>query len=87
MTPAQIHLARSRAGKPALPIYFVSFGDGRAWATRTAKAITAAGYANMSVTHSGRGEYASSADILLPMPGKSDRAGGVAPPVASARWP
>ncbi|MGZ3293805.1 MAG: hypothetical protein ACXU9D_11100 [Xanthobacteraceae bacterium] len=85
VTPAQIHLTRSRAGKPALPIYFVSFGDGRGWATRMAKAITTVGYANMSVTHSGRGEYASSTDILLPMPGKSDRAGGAAPPVASAR--
>src|SRR6476659_8340023 len=71
----------------ALANYFVSLGDGRAWATRTAKAITAAGYANMSVTHSGRGEYASSTDILLPMPGKLDRAGGAAPPVASSRWP
>jgi hypothetical protein len=67
VTPAQIHLMRSRAGKPALPIYFVSFGNGRSCATCMAKAITSAGYENMSVTHSAKGEYGSASDILRPI--------------------
>jgi lysozyme family protein len=61
---------RRRANKPDLPVWFVSFGDGRSWARETAQDIQAACYANMGVTYSASGEYGSSDDVLLPMPAR-----------------
>jgi lysozyme family protein len=49
------------------PVWFVSFGSGRAWASITAADITARGYTNMSVTWSPGGEYTRSVDVLLPL--------------------
>jgi hypothetical protein len=66
-TPAQMDDLRRNAGKPDLPVWFVSFGDNRSSARRLAKAITSAGFVNMGVTYSAQGEYESSEDILLPL--------------------
>src|SRR5271166_1753896 len=66
-TPAQMDGLRRDAGKPALPVWFVSYGDGRDWAARTAQQIQAGGYRNMGVTYSREGEYMSSMDILTPV--------------------
>jgi hypothetical protein len=66
-TPAQMDDLRRRVGKPGLPVWFVSFGDGRDSAARTAQAITAARFANMGVTFSREGEYESSDDVLAPI--------------------
>jgi hypothetical protein len=65
-TPAEMDQLRRSAGKPDLPVWFVSFGDGRDSAARTAQAITAARFANMGVTFSREGEYESSEDVLAP---------------------
>jgi peptidoglycan hydrolase-like protein with peptidoglycan-binding domain len=54
------------AGKPELPVWFVAFGDGLAWARSVAAVITSKDYRNMSVTYSSQGEYGSSTDILMP---------------------
>ena len=54
-TPEEMAVLRNKAGKPTLPIWFVAFGDGRAWADKIA--ATAADHKNMSVTYSSRGEY------------------------------
>jgi hypothetical protein len=59
---AQMDRLRKAAGKPSLPVWFVAFGDGKAWAQATAKA--AADYRNMSVTYSSTGEYGNSVDVL-----------------------
>jgi hypothetical protein len=59
--PADMHALRCRAGKPALPVWFVSFGAGRAWAGDVAR--IARPFREMRVTHSSRGEYASSEDV------------------------
>ena len=56
---------RKRAARPTLPVWFVSFGDGRPWAERVAAA--AARYRNMGVTYSSVGEYGNSIDILPPV--------------------
>lgn len=65
--PASYDSMRRAAGKPDLPIRFVSFdADGRAWAEQCAQQIKASGYVDMGVTHSSQGEYGSSEDILLP---------------------
>ena len=57
---------RKRAGKPELPVWFVSFGAGRNWAGNIA--AQANQFRNMGVTYSSAGEYGSSTDILLPTP-------------------
>lgn len=64
--PASYDSMRRAAGKPDLPVRFVAFGDGRAWAQQVAQQIKAAGYLDMGVTYSASGEYGSSEDILLP---------------------
>jgi hypothetical protein len=55
---------RRKAGKPDLPVWFVAFGSGRAWATGVADA--ARQYRNMGVTYSSAGEYGNAIDILPP---------------------
>jgi peptidoglycan hydrolase-like protein with peptidoglycan-binding domain len=66
-TPAEMDDLRRQAGKPDLPVWFVSFGRGRSAAVQTAKDITDAGFVNMGVTYSRKGEYQSSDDVLLPL--------------------
>jgi hypothetical protein len=65
-TPAEMDELRRKAGKPALPVWFVSYGNGHGWAMQTAQEIKSARYLNMGVTYSSTGEYGSSADVLLP---------------------
>jgi hypothetical protein len=36
--PSDMDALRSKAGKPTLPVWFVAFGSGRAWATDVASA-------------------------------------------------
>ena len=55
---------RRKAGKPTMPVWFVAFGGGRAWASDVANA--AKNYRNMGVTYSSAGEYGNSIDILPP---------------------
>ena len=55
---------RREAGKPTLPVWFVAFGSGRAWAAGVANA--AKQYRNMGVTYSSAGEYGNAIDILPP---------------------
>jgi hypothetical protein len=55
---------RRKAGKPTLPVWFVAFGSGRAWAGSVASA--AKQYRNMGVTYSSAGEYGNAVDILSP---------------------
>jgi hypothetical protein len=59
---AEMDRLRKAAGKPSLPVWFVAFGRGKAWAQATAKA--AANFRNMTVTYSSAGEYGNSIDIL-----------------------
>ena len=65
-TPLEMDKLRRDAGKPDLPVWFVAFGDGKAWATQTAN--EARQYTNMGVTYSTQGEYGNSTDILKPVP-------------------
>ena len=67
VTAAKMQALRVAAGKPVLPIRFVTFGaDQRAWVQAIAREITAAGYADMGVTWSER-EYDTSEPILDPL--------------------
>jgi len=67
-TPREMDELRKRAGKPALPVWFVFFGkSGLNAAAKTASQITAGNYVNMSVTHSTDGEYANAIDVLRPI--------------------
>jgi hypothetical protein len=59
--PNDVEELRTAAGRPTLPVWFVSFGDGREWAEHVAAA--AAKYSNMSVTYSSVGEYGNSIDV------------------------
>jgi hypothetical protein len=61
---ADMDALRKRAGKPDLPVWFVSFGSGRSWASSVAG--TARQYRNMGVTYSSAGEYGNAIDILPP---------------------
>jgi hypothetical protein len=65
--PAAMNHLRSQAGKPNLPIRFVSYGDDN-WARDCANIIRLAGFVDMGVTHSPVGEYASSENVLVPIP-------------------
>jgi hypothetical protein len=63
---------RVKIGQPLLAVRFVSYDDGaggEAWAEAVARTIKAEGYRNMGVTHSDVGEYKSSRDIFVPIPG------------------
>lgn len=66
--PGQMERLRQQAMKPTLPVWFVSFGAGRAWAEAVADEIRTNDYVNMGVTYSDDGEYGSSEDILRPVP-------------------
>jgi hypothetical protein len=59
--PAQMDKLRIAAGKPDMPVWFVSFGRGKISAH--ALAIEARQYKNMWVSYSRKGEYESSEDI------------------------
>jgi hypothetical protein len=61
-SPADIDALRKKADKPNLPVWFVAFGDGRAWAGNVANAAKL--FRNMSVTYSSAGEYGNSIDLL-----------------------
>jgi hypothetical protein len=63
--PDNMDALRRKAGKPTLPIWFVAFGAGRAWAGSTANA--AKHYRYMGVTYSSAGEYGNAIDILPPV--------------------
>jgi hypothetical protein len=65
---------RRKAGKPDLPVWFVAFGSGRAWAGNVASA--AKQYRNMGVTYSSAGEYGNAIDVLVPT--ESTRSAGLA---------
>ena len=65
---------RRKAGKPELPVWFVAFGSGRAWAGNVASA--AKQYRNMGVTYSSAGEYGNAIDVLVPT--ESTRSAGLA---------
>lgn len=58
---------RKDAGKPTLPIWFVSNQD-RHWALKVSRAIMAVPYAGMGVTLSINSEYGDYQDILRPRP-------------------
>lgn len=62
--PADMHLLREEAGKPKLPVWFVAFGKGRAWADNVAD--TARQFRNMGVTYSSKGEYRNFIHLLRP---------------------
>jgi hypothetical protein len=62
--PGDMDALRRKAGKPALPVWFVAFGSGRAWATDIANA--AKHHRNMGVTYSSAGEYGNAIDIPPP---------------------
>ena len=67
-TPWVLNNIRQRAGKPTLPIWFVSFGrEQHAAVVKTMK--LAKDLKNVGVTWSRKGEYKSSEDLLLPMSG------------------
>lgn len=61
-TAVGMNVLRKAAGKPALPVWFVFFGERLALAKATAKAAKA--FKNMSVTWSREGEYGSSEDVV-----------------------
>ncbi len=63
---------RAEAGKPDLPVWFVSFGSGRQWSNKQAETIKTHQFVNMGVTHSSRGEYQSSEDLFVPNNFKED---------------
>jgi hypothetical protein len=63
-TPDQMEALRKKAGKPTLPVWFVSFGKGRGWAGSVAD--SAKRYRSMGVTYSSAGEYGNAVDILPP---------------------
>jgi hypothetical protein len=64
-TPDEMDALRRSAGKPTLPVWFVAFGGGKAWADKTAQA--AKKYCHMGVTYSTKGEYANATDMLMPV--------------------
>ena len=63
-SPDEMDALRRKAGKPDIPVWFVAFGTGRAWARSTAN--VAKKYAGMGVTFSSAGEYGNVIDILSP---------------------
>jgi hypothetical protein len=62
--PDEMDALRRKAGKPDIPVWFVAFGRGRAWAHNTAN--VARNYQGMGVTYSSAGEYGNVIDILSP---------------------
>jgi hypothetical protein len=66
--PRSMHDLRMDVGRPYLPVRFVAYGDGQAWAFHCGRLISEHGYIEMGVTYSLLGEYASSQDIRVPEP-------------------
>jgi hypothetical protein len=64
-TPDEMEALRKSAGKPTLPVWFVAFGKGKAWADKAA--ADAAKFKHMGVTYSTKGEYKDAADVLVPV--------------------
>jgi hypothetical protein len=64
-SPDEMDALRRKAGKPDIPVWFVAFGAGRAWAHSTAD--VARNYRSMGVTYSSVGEYGNVIDILSPV--------------------
>lgn len=62
-SPKAMDLLRRKVGRPALAVYFVAFGDGRAWADSIAKDARGVG---MGVSYSPKGEYGAVTDIMKP---------------------
>jgi hypothetical protein len=62
--PADMHSLRIAADKPTLPVWFVAYGAGRAWAEAVARQAKA--FRNMGVTWSSVGEYGNALDVLRP---------------------
>jgi hypothetical protein len=62
--PDEMDALRRKAGKPEMPVWFVAFGGGRAWAYSTAD--IAKKYRGMGVTYSSAGEYGNVIDVLSP---------------------
>lgn len=60
-SPVKTDALRILVGKPNLPVWFVSFGTGKAWGVKTAKEASA--FKNMSVSYSKDGEYTSSVQL------------------------
>lgn len=63
-TPEDMDALRRKAGKPDMPVWFVSFGKGRKWAEQIAD--TAKNYPGMGVTYSSKDEYGNAVDLVLP---------------------
>lgn len=61
-TPAAYDALRRRCRKPDLPIWFVAFDDGHAWAKKTAR--SAASFKNMWVTYDPSGEEYADAELI-----------------------
>jgi hypothetical protein len=83
-TPTEMDELRRKAGKPELPVWFVSYGDGRDWAMRMAQEIKSARYVSMGVTYSSVGEYGNSEDVLLPITAQIPQAATMGTTGASA---
>jgi hypothetical protein len=64
--PTAMEELRVRAGKPTLPVRFVSYGTDDSWAQECARIVQQRHFVDMGVTHSYVGEYASSQDVILP---------------------
>lgn len=62
-SPKAMDLLRRKVGRPGLPVWFISYGQGRAWANSIAKDARGLG---MGVTYSEKREYGSVADIVKP---------------------
>jgi hypothetical protein len=63
-TAERMDLLRREAGKPLLPVRFVAFGDGLAWAQSKALTIKRENFQDMSVSYSEVGEYCSSEPVI-----------------------
>ena len=72
--PRSLHELRQDAGRDTMPVRFVAYGDGEAWARHCGRLIAEQGHVDMGVTYSALGEYGSSEDIAVP----------VAPPAVDA---
>lgn len=71
ITPGTLHAMRIAVGKPQLPLWFVSFNDGKGglnWAQQCAQQILASQITYAGVTYSGgEEEYDTSRDVLIPI--------------------
>jgi hypothetical protein len=72
-SPTQMDGLRRKAGKPELPVWFVSCKSRRSLAVQTANEIESEAFVNMSVTYSPQGEYESSEDVLAAIPARTSQ--------------